>query len=158
MGLLAQTSRAQTGQAAQLEVGKTVNGQLAGSQSHEYDFALLAGQYARISVSQLSINVAVAVFAPDGAQVFTSDAYSLGVSEPIELIADTAGTYRLRITAPEPKAPLGRYEVRVVEIVVATQRHKSRVAATLEIAAMPWLSLQTREARLEAIGHFDVAL
>src|SRR5215831_9740973 len=44
-----------------LEPGKTIERQLAGGQSHEFSFTLQAGQYARISVEQRSINVAVAV-------------------------------------------------------------------------------------------------
>src|SRR5690349_4434154 len=61
-GSPAQTVRVQATEAAQeLEVGKTIEGRLAGGQSHEYHFTLTAGQYARVLVEQHTINVEVAV-------------------------------------------------------------------------------------------------
>src|SRR5262245_46887082 len=105
-GSLAQTSRAQETQATQqVEVGRHSEGQLAGGQSHEYRFTLAAGQYARLAVVQHTINVALAVVAPDGMEVLAIDAYEIGWFEPIEFIADTTGTYRLRVTPTERKAP-----------------------------------------------------
>ena len=121
--LLAQTIPPQVvGATQQLEVGKTIEGQLAGGQSHEYQFTLAAGQYARLSVEQPTINVAVAVIGPGGAQAFAGDSYGLGAAEPAELIADTTGTYLLRVTASEQKAPAGRYEV----TLHGTRRFSSR--------------------------------
>jgi CHAT domain len=53
-GSLAQTGRPQeTEVTQQLEIGKTIERQLAGGQSHEYHFTLAAGQYARVLVEQI---------------------------------------------------------------------------------------------------------
>jgi CHAT domain-containing protein/tetratricopeptide (TPR) repeat protein len=158
-GSLAQTSRTQATEATQLEVGRTIEGQFAGDQSHEYRFTLAAGQYARLLVAQHTINVAVAVVAPDGMEVLAIDAYEIGWFEPVEFIADTTGAYRLRVTATERKAPRGRYELSLREVETATERHKSRVAATRALAqASVVMPIETREGRLDAIRNLEVAL
>jgi len=159
-GLLAQTIPPQVvGATQQLELGKTIEGQLAGGQSHEYQFTLAAGQYARLSVDQPTINVAVAVIGPGGAQAFAGDSYGLGAAEPAELIADTTGTYLLRVTASEQKAPAGRYEVTLHEVEIATDRHKSRVAGTRLVAqGNVSAATQGREGQLNAIRNFEEAL
>src|SRR5439155_8022033 len=134
------------------ELGRTIERQLAGGQSHEYQFTLQAAQYARVSVEQHTINVAVAVFSPDGKEVFAGDEYGVGAAEPIELIADTAGVYRLRVTAAERTAPIGSYELSLREVETATDRHNSRVAATRAVAqAAVFSGNQTRDEQLNAI-------
>ena len=146
-------------ESTQLEIGKTIERQLAGGQSHEYHFTLTAGQYTRVLVEQHTINVAVAVANPDGTEAFAIDAYGLGTFEPVELIAGTTGAYRLRVTASEPKAPVGRYEVSLREVETATGRHKSRVAATRAVAqAGVFATIQGREGQLNAIRNLEVAL
>jgi len=159
MGSLAQTSRAQATDTTRLEVGKTVEGQLAGGESHEYHFTLTAGQYARLSVKQHTINVAVAAVGPDGKDAFAGDVSGLGAAEPVELIADTTGAYRLRVTASERKAPAGRYELSFSEVEIATERHKSRVAATRLVAqANVSAAAGGREGYLNAIHNLEDAL
>jgi len=146
-------------ESTQLEIGKTIERQLAGGQSHEYHFTLTAGQYARVSVEQHTINVAVAIVAPDGAEAFTVDTFGVGSPEPVEFIADTTGAYRLRVTASERKAPVGRYELSLREVETATGRHKSRVAAIRAVAqAGVFATIQGREGQLNAIRNLEVAL
>ena len=45
-----------------LEVRKTIEGQLAGGQTHEFQFSVQSGQYVRISIEQRSIDVAIACY------------------------------------------------------------------------------------------------
>src|SRR6476661_3798300 len=107
-----------------LEREKTIERQLSGGQSHEYQFALNAGQYARVRADQRSINVAVACFGPGGKELLAADAYPIGDAEDAELIGDISGIYRLRVTASEPHAPNGRYQITLREIGPATERHR----------------------------------
>src|SRR5262249_1251991 len=116
IGMLSQARQAQATEGTQLEVGKTIESQLAGGQSQEYRFTLTAGQYARISVEQHTINVEVAVVGPDGKEVFAGDVFGVGTPEAVELIADAAGVYRLRVSASERRAPIGRYDVSLREV------------------------------------------
>src|SRR5215472_1355163 len=112
-----------------LKPGKTVARELAGGQSHEYQFELEAGQYAKLLLDQRSINVAVECIGPDGKPRFSADSYFTGDTEIVELIADTSGPFRLRVTAPDAHAPAGRYEITLREVEKATDRHESRIAA-----------------------------
>src|SRR5262249_149299 len=49
---------------------KTIEREFAGGQSHDYHFTLEAGEYAKLLVEPVSIFVAIAVFGPDGKQLF----------------------------------------------------------------------------------------
>jgi CHAT domain-containing protein/tetratricopeptide (TPR) repeat protein len=145
-------------QTTQLEPGSSFTKELAGGQSHEYHFTLAAGQYARMALEQHTINVAVTVAGPDDKEIFTADAFGLGTFEPVELIADTAGAYRLRVTASQRKAPIGRYELSFRELETATERHKTRVAATRAVAQASALGVEGRDGQLNAIRNLEVAL
>jgi hypothetical protein len=48
------------------EPGKPVERKLSGGQSHSYKITMISGQYSYIVVEQRRIDVAVALFAPDG--------------------------------------------------------------------------------------------
>ncbi|HEY7388337.1 MAG TPA: CHAT domain-containing protein [Bryobacteraceae bacterium] len=121
--------------------------------------ALEAGQYARVVVEQRTINVAVACFGPDGRELFAADSDKIGDSETVELISDIAGSYRIRLTAPEQHAPGGRYEITLEDARAATEQHKRRVLAARAFAAGITLSRQgTREAMLKAVRQLDQAV
>src|SRR5262245_48222317 len=146
-------------QSTLLNQGETIQRQLAGGQSHEYYFILQAGQYTRLAVEQRTINVAVAVFASDGKEAFVTDGYGIGAAEPVELIADITGIYRFRVSASERRAPIGRYELNLSEVETATDRHKSRVAATRAVAqAWMFSASQTREGLLKAVDNLEMGL
>src|SRR6516162_10086080 len=72
-GLLSATLYGQT----TLEPGRITGRELADGQAHEYSCGLEAGQYARVSVDQRSSNVTVAVFAPDGKELYSGDSYAI---------------------------------------------------------------------------------
>src|SRR5215471_9584616 len=112
-----------------LEPGKTLERQFGSGESHEYRFALDQGQYARINLLQRSINIAVECFGPDGKLRFQQDSHLIDDTEIAELIGDTTGTYRLRVTAPDPNAPLGRYNISLAGVEPAAERHEFRIAA-----------------------------
>jgi hypothetical protein len=146
-------------ESARLVPDRTIERQLAGDYSHVYEFTLQAGQYARVRTEQRSVNVAVACFGPGGKELLAADAYQIGDSEDIELIGDTSGVYRLRLTASEPHSPVGRYEITLRDIGAATERHKARVAAARAFArGMDSYRQGTREAMLQAIDHLSDAL
>src|SRR3954470_18666128 len=143
----------------QLEPGMSIRRQLAGGQWHEYTFGLRAGQYARLIAEQQSINLAVTVFRPDSREILTADAYAIGDREDVELIAESSGTYRMRVNASDPGAPIGDYTATLVEITDSTERHRRRVAAASDFAqAIRSYKLGTREALLRAVSDLSNAL
>src|SRR5689334_5153945 len=74
-GLVAQASRAQRSESTQLELGKTIEGQIAGGQSQEYHLSVEAGEYVNVSVEQRSIDVTIACIGPDGKTLLAADSF-----------------------------------------------------------------------------------
>jgi CHAT domain-containing protein/tetratricopeptide (TPR) repeat protein len=144
---------------ALLELGKTLERQLSGGESHEYLFALKAGQYARLLMYQHSINLAVECFGPDGDRIFASDSHALGDTEIAQLIGEISGNYRISVTAPDKTAPTGHYTITLSEVVTATDRHKSRVAGARAYAkATARSDSPPRESLVASLANFEDAL
>jgi len=108
-------------QARRLEPGNPIERELAGGQSHSYQFALDAGQYARLVVDQRGIDVVAQLLGPDGKQIGEFDSESrLHGQESMSLTPEEAGGYRLIVFPKQKGAPAGRYEIRLVELRAAT--------------------------------------
>src|SRR6476660_260188 len=106
-----------------LQPGERHHGELSGDRLQDHYSLLQAGEYARYHVTQHTVNVAVAVFDPDGKQLFALDNNPIGEVEEVELIAATAGRYRLHLAASEPNAPAGRYDITFAAVSQATDHH-----------------------------------
>jgi hypothetical protein len=76
---------------ADLAAGDTLREVLASDQSRDYRLQLRAGEYARVEVKQLSVDVTVTGLGPGGNEIFPVDSNVIGDPETIELIADTTG-------------------------------------------------------------------
>src|SRR6185436_20272278 len=73
-----------------LEPGKPVERELSGGQSHFYKISMATGQYLHITVEQRGIDVAVALFGPDGKKIGEMDGEQLTVgAETLLAIAET---------------------------------------------------------------------
>jgi CHAT domain-containing protein/predicted negative regulator of RcsB-dependent stress response len=142
-----------------LEPEKAIERQLAGGQAHEYQLALEAGHYARVRADQVSINLSITCFGPDGKERFAVDTSPIGDPEDAELIADASGIYRLRVIASEPQAPNGRYEIAMRDMGPANERHRERIAGARAFAQGMESNRQgTRQAMLQALHYFSEAL
>ena len=58
-----------TGDFRTLEPGKPIDRDLAAGEVHSYRLVLTSGQYARVVIDQLGINVAVSLFGADGKKI-----------------------------------------------------------------------------------------
>jgi tetratricopeptide (TPR) repeat protein len=105
-----------------LELGKPIERELAGGQSHAYQITLAAGQYLNVIVEQRGIDVVARLQGPDGKLIFEFDSElrKLG-QEPVSQVAEIVGNYQLNVVAKEKNAPTGRYEIRVVELRAAIE-------------------------------------
>jgi tetratricopeptide (TPR) repeat protein len=132
--LLAQTSAAPKAQADQdarpLAVGQSIERNLASGQSHLYKITLAAGQYLNAVVEQYGIDVVVTLFGPDGKQLIEIDSSrgALGL-EPVLLMVETGGDYRLAVRPLEKDAAAGRYEIRIIELRHATEQDRALAEA-----------------------------
>jgi len=113
-----------------LELGKPIERKMAGGETHTYRIALVAGQYARIMFDQRGVDVVVTLFSPSGRKVTEVDSPNGPMGpEPVALIAEESGDYRLEVRTLYGDVPAGRYEVRVRELRTAAPQDSGRIAA-----------------------------
>jgi tetratricopeptide (TPR) repeat protein len=109
-----------------LELGKPIEQEMAGGQSHFYQIALTADQYLRVEVGQRGVNVKLELFDPAGMKLTEVDnARGKQGSELLTFIAEVSGNYRIQISVAEKNAPAGRYEVKVIALNVPTADERS---------------------------------
>ena len=109
-----------------LELGKPIEREVAGGQSHFYQIALTADQYLRVEVAQRGVNVILELFDPAGMKLTEVDnARGKQGSELLTFIAEVSGNYRIQISVAEKNAPAGRYEVKVIALKVPTADERS---------------------------------
>jgi len=124
---------AQVGSDSQkLELGKPIERELAGGQSHSYEIVLNSGEYVHVVIDQRGIDVVVTLFAPDGKQIAEVDSPNgtQGV-EPVFAIATITGIHRLEVRSLEKSAATGRYQVKIEELRIANDQDTNRIAADL---------------------------
>jgi hypothetical protein len=79
-----------------LEVGKPVEREMKGGETHAYEIALEAGQYLNVVVDQRGIDVKVTVAGPDGKQLLEFNSRKQG-QETVAVVAESSGGYRLNV-------------------------------------------------------------
>jgi CHAT domain-containing protein/tetratricopeptide (TPR) repeat protein len=112
------------------EPGKPVDREISGGETHNYQIKLDAGQFLRAVVDQRGVNLRLALYGPDDRKIADLDSPNGAQGpEPVSLIAEAAGTYRLELRSAQPNAPKGRYEIRTEERRAATAMDKARLTA-----------------------------
>jgi CHAT domain-containing protein/Tfp pilus assembly protein PilF len=112
-----------------LELGRPIEKELSGGQSHEYLIQLAAGQYLQTVVDQRGIDVGVALIGLRGENLLEVDSPNGNQGpEILFFIASAPGAYHLRIAALDKAAATGMYQVKIEEIRAATEPDKNRVA------------------------------
>jgi tetratricopeptide (TPR) repeat protein len=146
-------------EALELQAGATFERELAGGEIHAYTITLNAGQYLHVVVEQRGIDVVVTVFGPDGQQLTEVDSPN-GTQgpEPVSVVAEASGTYRLQVRGAEESTRPGRYEVKMEEPREATPQDKNWMAAVKATTEGKKLQEQrTAESLRKAIEKWDQA-
>ncbi|MGH9842753.1 MAG: tetratricopeptide repeat protein, partial [Blastocatellia bacterium] len=113
-----------------LELGKTIEREMTGGQTHMYQIKLTAGQFLRIEVEQRGIDVIVALFGPDDKQIIAvNETDGAQGTETIFVVDEADRTYRLEVRSPEKDAATGRYETKIAELRIATPQDRARWSA-----------------------------
>jgi hypothetical protein len=142
-----------------LEPGKPIERELSGGQSHSYKITMISGQYLQVVVAQRGIDVAVALFAPDGKKISEVDSeHQVEGSETVSAIAEATGAYLIEARSVEKTAKAGRYEIKVEELRVATAEDKYRVAGESVFQEAEQLKDGTLEDRRKSIEKYHEAL
>ncbi|MEW6732278.1 MAG: CHAT domain-containing tetratricopeptide repeat protein, partial [Acidobacteriota bacterium] len=141
-----------------LAEGEVLEREIKGGIDHSYQIELGSGQFLHVVVGQLSIDLAVSLFSPDNKKILEVD-YRTQADEPLYLIAETAGKYRLEIHSINKEAPAGQYRVIIVELRDAKAEDKNRVAVQQSFAEAKQLRSQgAMESMKMAIEKFESSL
>lgn len=104
--------------------------ELKGGETHSYRIALSAGQFCYALVEQKEIDVSVNLFTPDGQQIAETDSPNdRWGTEPVLLLADKSGDYRIDVHSPNNKVAPGHYAISIVRLREATADDKNLVRA-----------------------------
>jgi CHAT domain-containing protein/tetratricopeptide (TPR) repeat protein len=142
-----------------LEPGKPIQREIAGGQSHSYKITMISAQYLRVVVAQRGIDVAVALFTPDGKKISEADCeHLIEGSETVSVIAEAPGAYLIEVRSPEKTARSGRYEIKVEELRAATAEDKYRVAGEAIFREAEQLKDGKLEEKRKAIEKYYEAL
>ena len=103
---------------------------LKGGEIHSYRLSLTPGQFFYALVEQKEIDVRVFLFGPDGQQLGETDSPNdKWGTEPVLLVADKGGDYRVEVRSQNNKAAPGRYDIKMVSLREATLADKNLVRA-----------------------------
>lgn len=144
-----------------LAVGQPVAREMRGSEEHTYQVKLSANQYARVTVEQKGIDVVLVLAGADGKPLLEVDNNLSGTRglEVVSLVAEVSGEYRLTLRSLDKGAPVGRYEIRIKDLRVATDADRARVAAERSyVAAAQLQGERTAESRRKAIERYGEVL
>ena len=152
--------RLSAGTAVDLMPGAPIERELAGGETHEYRITLAAGQYVQVVAGQRGIDVQLAVFAPDGKQLISIDSTTaLTGLEPVSVLAEISGAYRLEVSPVDKTAAKGHYQLRIKELRASTPQDKIRITAQKAFAEGRKLETQqTAESYQASLQKYEEAL
>lgn len=118
-----------------LTLGKPIERTLKSDEFHSYTLILQAGQFLNVVVEQKGIDVVVTLFDANNKKTVEVDSPN-GTQgpEPISIIIETTGAYRLDVRSLDKTASAGKYEVQILEQRAATDKDKDRMAAMAGLA------------------------
>ncbi|MFY9224948.1 MAG: tetratricopeptide repeat protein [Blastocatellia bacterium] len=106
-----------------LELGKAIERELKADESHSYFIELKANDYLNLVVEQKGIDVVLRLFSPSGEQLQEVDSPNgTQGEEPLEIVLDKEGTYRLEIASPEKEAKTAKYQALIKELRASTEQ------------------------------------
>jgi CHAT domain-containing protein/Tfp pilus assembly protein PilF len=117
-----------------LEPGQVVEREIAGGQSHVYQITLRAGQFARVVVEQISVNVTLELIGPDDKSEAVANLNGIGNQDTLSHVAVQDGRRRITARASEPNAIAGGYRLRIEVKDSATAEDRLRIAAERSLA------------------------
>lgn len=128
-------------------------------ETHEYRIPAQAGDYARVTVDQTGIDVAVRLVGPSGEEVAAADGVG-GRKEPelLSWLAREGGDFRLAVTPHEPLGA-GSYKIILEDLRPGVPTDPERVAAErVTCEAKHWLAREDEESKRKALDSLEDAL
>jgi len=110
---------------ATLEIGRPVERELKGGETHTYSVSLLAGQFLYVVADQNRCDVILTLVGPGGDKlVEVNSPNGTQAPESIGYLADADGSYQLLVRSAKKDALTRRYNVRISELRAATADDK----------------------------------
>ena len=154
---MASSIPAQAQETASLELGKAIERELSGGQTHAYSFALAAGQFARVIVEQKGIDVVVRLLDANGNSLAEVDSPNDDRGEEVLFWATpTTAPLRLAIKSLDEKAKPGKYRLEWKEMRATTAEDQSRLTAQKHVQRGRELRNQAETFR-QALTEFEAA-
>lgn len=143
-----------------LEVGKTIERQLLGGETHAFQITLAKGQCLRVIADQRGIDVTIKISTSNGRQLVEMDSKnSTQGPEIASVIAEQDDGCRVEVRSLSKEAPPGRYGLRIEIASVATEQDYQWIKAQQAYAEGRRVRAQQSEnAQTQAIRHFEEAL
>ena len=142
-----------------LEKGISQEREIQAGEIQEYRIAMKTGDYARVSVDQTEVDVALRLVGPSGEEV--GETNGVGRKKHPDLlswIAGSGGDFRLIVTPHDPDGG-GSYKVSLEELRPGTAGDPDRVAAERMVwEAQHWLSREDADCKRRALAGFAAAL
>ena len=141
----------------QLKSHRVIERELKPGQTDEYTVKVKAGQFVRLVVRQMGVDVAVTVLDPLGKTVLEADRTNGAFGpEAASFIGESAGEYRVRVSSGSEST--GRYRMESLDTRQPTEADRSRIEAeTAEFQAAREAAAGAREAKLRSIELFERA-
>src|SRR6185369_10427373 len=103
--------------------------ELKGGQTDSYRVSLKSGDSLSALVLQQQIDISIGLFGPDGKKIAETDSPNdKWGPEPVLLVANESGEFRVDIFSPNPRAAAGKYDIREVKVRPATPQDINAVA------------------------------
>ncbi|HEX6125032.1 MAG TPA: CHAT domain-containing protein [Pyrinomonadaceae bacterium] len=155
------TAQPDTNELIPLIPGAPVTRELTGGQYETFAIQLQSGEFLRLSVEQIGIDVTLKLLDPESNPVVALDGPN-GRFGPEELavITESTGIYRVEVRSPNATAAAGQYKISIINLRPPSEADRERVAAeSLYVEAVMKLQPQrTAAARLAAIEKHQKAL
>ncbi len=122
-----------------LTLGETVKRTLTAGESHEYRVKLTDNQYLLLAAAQLSINVVLRFYGPDGEQIIEvgNSRWTDSGSESVSFFSKAKGDYRIEIEPFDENAGPGEYAVEIIRLEKAGRTPARKIDQLLALVDRP---------------------
>ena len=141
-----------------LAPGQPLESALSPGETHTYRTELAAGHVWRIAVEQRGIDVEMAAQGPDGRRTAVDAPFDRQGTETLVIEPAASGVFEIAVTAREPAAPAGRYEIRLDELPRASELDRHRAAAEAALSRAGERYHEGAQGRRQALAEHRQAI
>jgi CHAT domain-containing protein/tetratricopeptide (TPR) repeat protein len=124
------TSGNSQAESALLELGKPIEREMRGGETHSYRIHAAPGQFVRVVVLQEGIDVSVMLLDSEGKQFLIVDSMNGSYGpESASIIAEESGDMQLNVSTTSADASAGHYQIELTDLRAPTDVDRTRIKA-----------------------------